>query len=53
MIEELWSSLIEFTEQFVVPDWGALIALIPVGLALVVFMYLVWLILRYAGATAR
>jgi plastocyanin len=53
MIEELWSSLIGFTEQFVVPDWGALVGLIPVGLALIVFMYLVWLILRYAGAGPR
>ena len=33
MIEELWSSLIRFTEQFVVPDWGWLVLLIPIELA--------------------
>ena len=27
MIEQLWSGLIEFTSQFVIPDWGALAAL--------------------------
>ena len=48
MIEELWSSLIEFSEQFVVPDWEALVALIPIVLAVLVFLYLVWMIYRFA-----
>jgi hypothetical protein len=31
-LNELWNSLIEFTEQFVIPDWGALVDLLPVFL---------------------
>jgi hypothetical protein len=50
MIEELWSQLIEFTSKLVVPDWGALIALIPIALAAAVVLYLVWIILRFASA---
>ena len=50
MIEELWSGLIAFSEQFIVPDWGALIALIPILLAGLVFLYLAWIIYRFATA---
>ena len=28
-LNEMWSSLIEFTAQFVIPDWGSLINLLP------------------------
>src|SRR5829696_3132278 len=50
MIEETWSSLIEFTAQFVVPDWGQLIALLPVLLAIPVVLYITWTIYRFATA---
>lgn len=50
MLDELWSGLIRFTEQFVVPDWGALIALLPVILAVVVILYLGWIVYRLATA---
>ncbi|HEY3334725.1 MAG TPA: cytochrome c oxidase subunit 4 [Candidatus Limnocylindrales bacterium] len=55
MIEELWSSLIHFTSQFVIPDWGALIALLPVLLAIPVVLYVTWTIYRFvtAGPTRR
>ncbi len=50
MIEELWSGLIGLTEPFVVPDWGALVLLIPIGLALLVFGYIAWLAYRFMTA---
>jgi hypothetical protein len=50
MIEELWSGLIAFSAQFVTPDWGKLIALIPILLAGLVFLYLAWIIYRFATA---
>ena len=50
MIEELWSGLIEFSEQFIVPDWEELIALIPILLAGLVFFYLAWITYRFATA---
>ncbi|OGO59213.1 MAG: hypothetical protein A2V85_02675 [Chloroflexi bacterium RBG_16_72_14] len=55
MLDELWSALIRFTEQFVVPDWGALVGLLPVILAVVVILYLTWVVYRFttAGPTRR
>jgi plastocyanin len=50
MIEDLWSSLIELSSQFVVPDWGALVALIPILLATLGALYLTWTVFRYATA---
>ena len=50
MIEELWSGLIAFSAQFVVPDWGKLIELIPILLAGLVFLYLAWIVYRFATA---
>jgi plastocyanin len=50
MFEDLWNGLIQFTEQFIVPDWDALIALIPILLAILVVLYLVWLGYRFANA---
>ena len=47
MIEQLWSDLIEFTSQFVIPDWGTLISLLPVFLAVPVFLYITWTIYRW------
>lgn len=28
-LEQAWNSLLEFTEQFVVPEWGSLVNLLP------------------------
>ena len=49
-LEQVWNSLLEFTAQFVIPDWGGLVALIPVFLLvgvvgpLVTLLALYWLI---------
>lgn len=55
MLDELWSGLIRFTEQFVVPDWGSLVGLLPIILALVVVLYLSGTVYRFAmaGPTRR
>jgi plastocyanin len=50
MIEQLWSDLIQFTSQFVIPDWGSLISLLPVFLAIPVFLYITWTIYKWATA---
>ncbi len=50
MLEELWNGLIQFTQPFVVPDWGSLIQLLPVFLAGLVALYLSWTVLRFATA---
>ncbi len=50
MIEDLWNSFIELSSKLVIPDWGALIDLIPILLAVLVFLYLTWTIYRFATA---
>src|SRR4051794_1394096 len=53
MLEDIWHQLITFTTQFVVPDWGGLIALLPIALAALVLLYLIWSIFRMATAPPR
>ncbi len=50
MIEEIWSQFIGFTQQFVVPDWGSLVNLIPILIAILAFLFLTWTIYRFATA---
>jgi plastocyanin len=50
MLDDLWTSFLAWTGQFVVPDWGSLIKLIPLGLAGIVFLYVTWTVFRFATA---
>ena len=50
MIDEIWNGILEFTAQFVIPDWGSVIALLPVVMALIVILWLVRV--TYSFATA-
>jgi plastocyanin len=54
-LERLWTSILELTAQFVTPDWGKLIAAIPVIVAIVVLIILVLVIraLRRAPPAQR
>ena len=53
MLEDLWTSILDFPSQFVIPDWGGLIALLPVAifaLVLVVIVLQFWRLARAAPA---
>ena len=50
MLERLWTSILELTAQFVTPDWGKLVAVIPVIVAIVVLIILVLIIRRLRNA---
>jgi plastocyanin len=41
-----WDSLLDFLNKLVSPDWGALVALTPLGLAVLVVGYLGWVARR-------
>ncbi len=43
---ELWNGLLELIAQFVIPDWGAIIALLPILIIFVVVAVLLWVFLR-------
>jgi len=49
MFEDLWNGILELTSKFVIPDWGSVIAMLPVlvfALAIVVIIVLFWKIWR-------
>ena len=46
MLEELWTGILELMTQFVIPDWNALIALLPVFTFILVLVLLAWTFLR-------
>jgi plastocyanin len=50
MLEDLWDGILELTARFVIPDWGGLIALLPVAIFAFVILVLVITIWRLARA---
>lgn len=50
MLEQLWNGILEFTAQFVIPDWGSVIALLPVVMGAVVVLFFGRLALAWATA---
>jgi hypothetical protein len=46
MIENIWSDFVNWTTQYVVPDWGTLVGLIPILLPGLAFLYVTWTIYR-------
>ena len=50
VIESAWSQVIDFTTQFVVPDWGYLVSLIPLAILGLVALFLGWVVYRFATA---
>lgn len=46
MLEEIWNGILELMAQFVIPDWGALIALLPVFMFVLILMWLVLTFVR-------
>jgi hypothetical protein len=52
-MQELWDRILDLLAQIVIPDWSALVAIIPLALAGLVGLLLVWLVWRYATAGPR
>jgi hypothetical protein len=42
MLERIWTNILLFITEFVSPDWGKLIGLMPVAIVLVVVLVLLW-----------
>ncbi len=49
-MEELWHEFLDLIQPIVIPDWGALIELLPVFLGLAVLLWISLLIRRFATA---
>ena len=55
MFEDIWNSILELTSKFVIPDWGSVVAMLPVfvfaGAIVVIAILFLWL--RPRGLLAR
>lgn len=47
-MEALWQSILDLVSKVVIPDWGELIALLPLGLAGLVILWFAFTIRRFA-----
>jgi plastocyanin len=50
MLEQLWNSFLELTAQFILPDWGVVIGMLPVVIVLPVALILLVTFRRLLGA---
>ena len=50
MLERIWTRLLQLTAEFVTPDWGKIIGLIPVAIAVLVVFVLLWMFRRIRSA---
>ena len=53
MLEEIWTGILDLTAKFVIPDWGALIVLLPIGIFVLVLLVIIrtmWGLARAAPA---
>jgi plastocyanin len=46
MLDDIWNGILELVAQFVIPDWGALVALLPVFIFVLTIVWLVMTFLR-------
>jgi plastocyanin len=44
MLEDLWNGFLELTAKLVIPDWGALVALLPI---FIFVLTIVWLVMTF------
>jgi plastocyanin len=47
---DIVKTLLDVAATFITPDWGQLVQLIPIGVALLVLLYLVWVVRTFATA---
>ncbi len=50
MLEDLWTGILDLTSRFVIPDWGSIIALLPIVIAIVGAIILIWTFRRLRRA---
>jgi len=47
LLQGIWNAILDFTKLLVIPDWGALIALLPVFMGLVVIVFFAYTVVSY------
>ncbi len=47
MLDQLWNWFLDLTSKVVIPDWGALVALLPVGIMALIIVWLLFTVRRF------
>src|SRR5919112_1132454 len=47
LLQRIWDGILDLIKLFVIPDWGALIALLPVFMGVVVIVFFVGRLIQY------
>ena len=47
LLQNIWNSILDFTKLLVIPDWGGLIALLPVFMGIIVVVWVAYILVRY------
>jgi hypothetical protein len=47
LLQDLWNGILDLTKLLVIPDWGALIALLPVFMGIVVIVFFIGRLVQY------
>ena len=53
LLQQIWNGILDFVKLFVIPDWGALIALLPVFMGVVVIAFFIGRVVQYQRLGAR
>jgi plastocyanin len=53
LLQNIWNSILDFTRFLVIPDWGGLIALLPVFMGIVVVIFFAYTVVRYTQIGPR
>jgi len=52
-LQQLWNAILDLTAKLVIPDWGALVGLIPIALLAAVVLWIAWLVWAYTHVGPR
>ena len=47
LLQNIWNSILDFTKLLVIPDWGGLIALLPVFMGIILVVWVAYIVVRY------
>src|SRR6476620_4213697 len=53
LLQNLWNGILQLMSLFVIPDWGSLIALLPVFVTILVIVFFVWGLVMYRRTGRR
>ncbi len=53
LLQQIWNGILDLTKLLVIPDWGALIALLPVFMGVILIVFVAYIVVRYRGLGAR